>query len=215
MALIPKISYEQQCNCVDSLLNETTGTYDALTNPGGYGAPNVASTAIIQAVFTLKKSEWDTPITLTFTISSGTIIAATRTDFFGNVADVLALLSNTAFPLVNQVIDSKILFGTLTKEELESGSYYCTYSVTDGVDTYSTVLWSFFVCAYDSCVEEAIVKKAKGQITQEKALDIYYNYDALYVFVGLQQPTDVQAQMEILDALCSECGCCKNINQED
>lgn len=215
MALQTKPSYEQKCDCKLSRFDDLTGNYDPADNPGGYGAPNVASSAITSASFAIKKSTWDSPITLNFTIASNVITAATVTDQFGNVRNVLALLSNTVFPFTNQVFDSILLYGTAQQEELASGTYYCTYTVSNGTTPVSSILWTFFTCKYDSCVEESIIRKAKGQIGDSDAIQIYYAYDSMYVFVGLSNPTAVQEQMEILDHLCSQCGCCSNHNSEE
>lgn len=42
MALILKISGLDTAKCTEMLLSDVTGDYDAMTNPGGWGTPNIA-----------------------------------------------------------------------------------------------------------------------------------------------------------------------------
>lgn len=52
-------------NCKTFTIDDVTGTYDAITNPGGYGAPNPERSDLYLAlVVTLKKSDGDELITV-------------------------------------------------------------------------------------------------------------------------------------------------------
>ncbi len=208
MALQPNFTFEQQCNCKEVLFNDTTGAYASPGNTGGYGAPNLASSAVTFSRVEINKSTWDNPIYIDFTIATNVITDAVLTDQFGTTRNVFALLTNTTFPFVNQVFDSILLYGTDQQDKLEVGTYFITYSVSDGVDTYPVEKWVFFVCQYDACVEEAGIKLAKGQITSAKAQEIFLTYDLIYLNVGLQNVTSVQTQIEAMELLCNECGCC-------
>lgn len=208
MALQPNFTFEQQCNCKEVLFNDTTGAYANPGNTGGYGPQNIESSDVTFARVEIKKSTWDNPIFINFTISANDITDAVLIDQFGITRNVFALLTNTTFPFVDQVFDSILLYGTDQQDKLEVGTYFITYSVSDGTTTYPVEKWVFFVCQYDACVEEAGIKFAKGQITSAKAQEIFLTYDLIYLNVGLQNVTSVQTQMEAMELLCNECGCC-------
>lgn len=208
MALQPNFTFEQQCNCKEVLFNDTTGAYASPGNTGGYGPQNIESSDVTFSRVEIKKSTWDNPIYIDFTIATNVITDAVLTDQFGITRNVFALLTNTTFPFVNQVFDSILLYGTEQQDNLEVGTYFIDYSVSDGIDTYFVEKWIFFVCQYNACVEEAAVKLANKQITPATAQQIFLTYDLIYLNVGLQNVTSVQTQIEAMDLLCSECGCC-------
>lgn len=208
MALQPKVSFFQQSNGVQALLNETTGAYAEFSNDGGYGSPNIASSAVTSAVFTIKKSDWEQPYVITYTIASNVITQAVVTDEFGNETDVTDLLSNTVFPLENQYIDSIMLYATTTQDLLASGAYYCSYTVSDGTSDFSYYFWQFFTYSQDLCVQEATTRVSEGTITEDQAIDIFLQYDLLCNFIGLSNAPAAIEQQRILDGLCESCGCC-------
>lgn len=203
-----KFTFEQQCNCKDVLFNDTTGVYNNPGNLGGYGVQNAESTDITFATIDIKKSTWDKSIVVTYAISSGSITGATVTDQFGNVRDVFPFISNTAFPFVSQNLDSMILYGTSEKDNLETGTYFVTYTVGFGIFTFVSQSWNFFVCQYNSCVEEAGIRLANRTLTRERAAEIFLTFDLIFLNVGLGNVSGVQEQIEAMDQLCNDCGCC-------
>ena len=207
MSLQPKVTYPQQVSGTVALLNETTGDYNQYNNAGGYGSPNVASSAITSAIFTMRKSDHEAGISLELTISSNVITAAQVLDEFGQATDVLSQLTNTVFPLVNQELTSKILYGTTNEDILASGAYYCTYTVSDGTDSWMYSFWQFFIYDYDKCYQEATTRIADRTITEDQAIDIFLQYDLLCNFIGLANPDSAIQQMKVLDGLCFDCGC--------
>jgi uncharacterized membrane protein len=208
MALQPNFTFEQQCNCKEVLFNDTTGVYSFPGNQGGYGVQTTQSLQITNAKLEIKKTTWDNPIYIDFVINVGVITSATVTNQFNQVRSITNSLSNLVFPFVNQIFDSTILYDTNTAEPLETGAYFVTYSVGYGSFNYTYEKWFFFVCKYNSCVEEAGIKLAKGQITKAKAQEIFLTYDLIFLNVGLQKVTEVEKQIEAMDLLCDECGCC-------
>lgn len=208
MALQPNFTFEQQCDCKEVLFNDTTGAYANPGNTGGYGPSNIESSDVTSARLEIKKSTWDNPIYLDFTIATNVITDAILTDQFGTQRDVFSELTNDTFPFVDQVFDSILLYGTDQQDPLEVGTYFITYSVSDGVDTYLVEKWVFFVCQFASCVQEAGIKLAKGLLTPSKAQEIFLTYELIFLNVGLQNVTSVQTQIEAMQQLCDDCGCC-------
>jgi hypothetical protein len=208
MALQPNFTFEQQCDCKEVLFNDTTGEYSNPGNTGGYGIPNVQSLQITTARLEIKKTTWDNPIYLDFAINLGGITGATVTNQFGETRSIFSSLSNLVFPFVNQIFESTILTDSVTPEDLEPGTYFVTYTVGYGIFSYSYEKWSFFICKLDACVEEVGIKLAKRLIPSQKAQEVFLTYDLIYLNVGLRKVTEVEQQIEAMQALCSECGCC-------
>ena len=211
MALQNKFQFGQLCDCSLVSFNETTGDYNEFSNPGGYGAPNTASSAITSAQIVLLKSTWSSPYTIDFTIASNVITAATVTDYFGNVRDILSRLSNDAFPIINQEWDSVTLFGTAEPVDFEPGTYFVTYTVSDGsVDTIKQE-WCFLICKYKACVEKVTSLVAQKRIAPEVAREVFFTFNLIQLNVQMQNVIGTQQQMDVMAALCDECGCgCSN-----
>lgn len=104
----------EQCDCKTALFNDTTGVYNAVTNEGGWGAPNTLSSTITSATISITPKGYITPIVFEFTIANNIITFATRTDEFGSVTDVTSLLNNLDFPFFNFEFNSNLLFQKYT-----------------------------------------------------------------------------------------------------
>jgi hypothetical protein len=208
MALQPNFTFEQQNDCKEVLFNDTTGVYSTPGNTGGYGAPNIASSAVTFAQLEIKKSTWDNPIYVDYTIATNVITNAVVVDQFGNPRNVLSQISNTAFPFVNQSLDSVLLYDTSEQEDLEVGTYYVIYNVSNGTTTYPVEKWVFFVCQFASCVQEAGIKYANKQLPTSKFEEILLAFEMLFLNVSLQNVSSAELQIDALTQLCSECGCC-------
>lgn len=207
MALQNKFLCGQLNNCKLLSFNETTGDYSEFSNPGGYGGPNVASSAITSAQIILLKSTWSSGYTIDFTISSNVITAATITDYFGNQRDILSQLSNNAFPLVNQEWDTVLLSNDAEPSDIAPGTYFVTYTVSDGSNSYTKQEWCFFVCKYKACVEKVTSMLGQRQVAPEVAAEVFLTWDMIISNVRLQNVAGVQRQMEVMDVLCDQCGC--------
>lgn len=207
MALQDKFQFGQLNDCTLVYFNETTGDYNEFSNPGGYGGPNTASSAITSAQIILLKSDWSSPYTLDFTIASNVITGATVTDYFGNQRDILSQLTNTAFPIVNQEWDTVLLFGTTEPADFEPGTYFVTYIVSDGTIETIKQEWCFLVCKYKACVEKVTSMLGNKRIAPAVASEVFLTWNMIIWNVRLQNVTGTQRQMEIMSALCDQCGC--------
>ena len=209
MALQPNFTFEQQSNCKEVLFNDTTGVYANPGNLGGYGTPpNIASSAVTFAQLEIKKSTWDNPIYVNYTIATNVITNAVVVDQFGSPRNVFSQITNPTFPFVNQSLDSEFLYDTTQQDDLEVGTYFVTYNVSNGTTTYSVQKWIFFVCQFASCVQEAGIKYANKQLPTSKFEEILLAFEMLFLNVGLQNVSSAQLQIDALNQLCTECGCC-------
>lgn len=207
MGVLLNFCLAEQCDCKTALFNDTTGVYDAVTNEGGWGAPNTLSSAITSATIEITPKGYITPIIFTFTIVNDVITAATRTDEFSVVVNVLPLLSSVVFPFFDFEFNSELLYGSSPSSDLVDGSYLVTYECTDGTDTFMNEQWVFFTCLSKRCKDDTVVKGAAGHVTTENQIKIFLNYEYLLGGVSLGDKDFVDAQVDAMASLCLSCGC--------
>ena len=207
MGVLLNFCLAEQCDCKTALFNDTTGVYDAVTNEGGWGAPNTLSSAITSATIEITPKGYIYPITFDFTIVNDVITAATRTDEFGVVVNVLSLLSSVVFPFFDFEFNSELLYGSSPSSDLADGSYLVTYECTDGIDTFMNEQWVFFTCLSKRCKDDTVVRGAAGHVTTENQIKIFLNYEYLLGGVSLGDKDFVDAQVDAMASLCLSCGC--------
>jgi hypothetical protein len=207
MGVLLNFCLAEQCDCKTALFNDTTGVYDAVTNVGGWGAPNTLSSAITSATIEITPKGYILPIIFTFTIANDVITAATRTDEFGVVVNVLPLLSSVVFPFFDFEFNSELLYGSSPSSDLVDGSYLVTYECTNGTDTFLNQQWVFFTCLSKRCKDDTVVKGAAGHVTTENQIKIFLNYEYLLGGVSLGDKDFVDAQVDAMASLCLSCGC--------
>lgn len=216
MALEILCEVEETDGCLEWDFIDSTGAYNATTNPTGYGAPNMASTAVTSATITITPHGYTTGYVFAFTIAAGTITACTVTAPDGTVTNIFADLEHTAFPFTEDepfTIFNEWLGGE-EDSEFTSNHYNFEYSVTNGTETYDTDLAQLIVCAACCCVhnmqvnldptececqDEAIEKATRAQIYLDAAIfameenDVDKSYDLL------------QAAMALCENECTNC----------
>jgi len=207
MGVLLNFCLAEQCDCKTALFNDTTGVYDAVTNEGGWGAPNTLSSAITSATIEITPKGYILPIIFTFTIANDVITAATRTDEFSVVVNVLPLLNSTIFPFFNFEFNSELLFNASPSSDLSDGSYLVSYECTDGNETFFNEQWVFFTCLSKRCKDDTVVKGAAGHVTTENQIKIFLNYEYILGGVSLGDKDFVNAQVDAMASLCLSCGC--------
>lgn len=197
----------EQCDCKTALFNDTTGVYDAVTNEGGWGTPNTDSDTITSATIQITPKGYILPITFTFTIANDVITLVERSDEFGVITDVTALINNTIFPFFQFEFNSELLFNASPSSDLVDGSYLVTYECTNGTDTFMNQQWVFFTCLSKRCKDDTVVRGAAGHVTIENQIKIFLNYEYLLGGVSLGDKDFVDAQVDAMASLCLSCGC--------
>ena len=207
MGLEPKYCFQQDCTCQTALFNDEIGVYE-YDNTGGYGAPNTLSSAITSAIIEITPYGWESSITFNFTIASNVVTAATKTDEFGTVTNVLSLLNTTAFPFVDLEFNSILLFGDSELSNLVDGSWQLVYTISDGTNLWILDAYNSFICNSKRCKDETAIAFVNGEITKQKAIDVFTNFDGLLVAVSLHDVNMVDSQVDVLSSLCNECNNC-------
>jgi hypothetical protein len=157
------ISTTNNSTCNGLTFEDTTGTYNVTSNPDGYGLPEgIVSNDITSATIVLTNQSDNTYITFVFTVSSGTITAATLSVQGGTATSILSELSSTVFPFVTaNAFDMSADYG-VTVPEITDGLYQTEYTVS-GTSTgggalpsqtfsYTTSIQELVYCATKCCI---------------------------------------------------------------
>lgn len=229
MGLIIKYKFCQDCGCKLAPFTDTTGLYNIVTNPNGYGVagqspedPNSLATDITEATIEIFPPGYTTPILFLFDIENLVIKKMTRVDEFetskvlydATITPVYGSIPSVVFPFFEFNFDSILLFSDSTQGVLQDGTWTVNYTVTDtGISpafTYEYSAENFFICQAKKCNDDAGIKYPKGEITKSQAIDIFLNFDSLLIAVGLKNKELVNQRIETMKSLCRacDCGCC-------
>lgn len=130
MALVPKINMCLNSGCTTLTFRETTGAYNALTNTGGYGAPNPTTGDVIQVV-------------LNVTDPDGEIY----------VIDV----TSEGFPTTNEDFEYELDMADLgNRTSIEDGLWSFSLTVVTNVTFYTGYKSYFFYCNAECCVNKLL-----------------------------------------------------------
>lgn len=149
MALIPKLQFCLNNSCTELLVSETTGTYNALTNVGGYGNPNPETSEV--STYTLIITDPD------------------------NIQYTIDLFATTVFPTTDSTITYSIPLTSLgNRTYIEDGYWQFSWTVTGLINNFpdpdlpfsnSNNSASYFTCNAECCVAALL---AKIDITEDE-----------------------------------------------
>jgi hypothetical protein len=142
MALVPKLQFCLNNSCSELVVSETTGAYNALTNTGGYGAPNPELVEVQGYTLTITD-----PDDVTYTID---------------------LFATAEFPTDDSTIQYTIPMSQLgNRTVIEDGYWQFSWTVTGLIDdfpnpginfTASGNSASYFTCNAECCVSALLAK---------------------------------------------------------
>lgn len=133
MAIEGSFTISEEDGCREQRLVDTVGVYNVTTNPGGYGTPNTADTAITKIQIDVYPEGYTTPIIFILTIANLVVTAATKTDIAG-VTTAFTLV-NTVFPFTTAApfVYTGEDIGNGDDSEFTFGSYVVEYKIYSGV----------------------------------------------------------------------------------
>ena len=188
---------------------DSTGVYDAITNPTGYGAPNIASNTVTSAQIIFRFDEISNPITVDFVIAAGVVTGATRTDQLGNVTVLdLAEYNISAFPFPqNSPIEFPADF-FIGKATIIPDQYVeVEYTISDGSLEYkSTITWLLNQLAC-CCLKQAWYKYSIGECQKQKPTEIQNALNGLNAATSIGDFVTGRKSIKRLNKLCCDCGC--------
>lgn len=117
MALSPSFEINFDCNWESLTFTETTGSYDASTNTGGYGSPNIETSDVDSTQLIIENLLTDVTFDTITTIS----VSSTGTEVELDFTDLL--------------VDGAEVY--TDGDHLPDGIYSFTFNVIDGATTYT------------------------------------------------------------------------------
>lgn len=190
---------------------DSSGVYNVGTNPTGYGTPNVESDAIVQATFAFKFDTMDVTMLLDLTIASGVVTQAYFTNALGVIEDITATMADYGienFPALQYapITLPPILFNAGISSFTDQ-YVNILYTITDGVDTYtSQVDWLLNANAC-CCLSKAWYKESKGKCQDLKAIPLQNSMNALNAQNAVGNIVAARETLERIQKLCCGCGC--------
>jgi hypothetical protein len=155
MALILKAEVDTSSDCKSFNLADTTGTYNADTNPGGYGTPNPTTSSIGEITISIYPPKSTVPYILFIEVDgSGVVTAATLTAPDGTITDVTEDFADVTFPFeedVDELPMPNTYFGLSEDQELTDGVWTFIYGVDTKPDATNTTVYLLTTCTACCC----------------------------------------------------------------
>lgn len=201
--------------CSNLYVYDSSGTYNSISNPTGYGTPNPPTSTITSAILTLTyNSLGNQTAVFTFTVVSNVVTAATLEFAGGAPTNILANLQSTVFPFTElNPFNFGRDYGT-TLPSLEDGVYSVEYEIignSGGAYSYTATETICVKCNTEACIKNIYLTAGINSEILDRAyqaqkfLDIAgYNAaagDAANATVALNRAS------QICDEDLSNCGC--------
>jgi hypothetical protein len=184
MSLSVRFRITQTANRRGLVLSDTTGAYNAISNPGGYGAPNPATTdATIVTIYVTDLGGVTYPID-----ASASLPSATGGTFVINNVDI----------------------GLTSDSEIPDGYYIVQYELQDNSGIIGSSTQQVLVSGQVACCIRKIGAKKSGGCGKNKFAEARLGYEAM---LAADECNDIHKAKKILAHLqkeCQGCGCgCK------
>lgn len=171
-------------------LYDDTGVYDATTNTGGFGSPNVTKASITVSVLQVYEP------------------GATDVSRSINLYD-----APYTFPVTENTVtvDSKALLGVDVNTQLTDGVWQFRSKITAGGTGYTSIKYLFYLNSAEACISRQALKITECAC-EDKAVKKYQEmrrfYDAAVYAFDNDDYEKAQVFAEKLTALCNDdCGC--------
>ncbi len=192
MALIVHESVCQSCNCEELNFSELTGIYNATSNPGGYGSPNVTIDDVTGAI-------------LTVILGDGT---SYNIDIFTDSEEQFPTSDTTdVFTIPNEDI------GYITGDKIPDQLITFIYTITfDDGTTSSSTITKLFSCQTKCCVL-SMLKKIDfccddcSSTAMNNFIQAWVLYNAMLASAGCADSEEINKQLSILNKICGSSGC--------
>lgn len=209
MALIPKICLTEAGDASYVQLYDSTGTYNAVSNPGGYGAPNPTSASITSSTIVFNFDTLAAPITIDLTISSGTVTSGTVTNQLGIVSVLdfsdynISVFPFPSAPAIQFPANFFIPAATAIPDQ------YVTiyYTVSDGLDAWTNSFQFLLNAVSCCCLQKAWVKYAEGKCNDVDPIKIQNAMNGLVAENAVGNIAGAKNELKLLTKLCAGCGC--------
>lgn len=130
MAVALALTYSQSNDAKTLLLTDNTGAYDAVTNTGGWGAPNQVTSDVVLSSATTVDKYWLT-LDVTYTNSSDESTVYDTIDLYDEFTSEFSKSYGMEFELtMAHLLESGVAAGTAT-DVFPDGIYDVVYTITE------------------------------------------------------------------------------------
>jgi hypothetical protein len=208
--------------CGGLSFEDTTGNYNALTNPEGYGLPGgIVINDITSAQIMLEHQSTGIYVMFSFTIALGVVTAATVSINGGTATDILSELSSTTFPFTS--LNPFNMSGDYGVElpEVKDGLYQTIYTISGESDegtvphtefNYTSSVQELISCETNCCIAKLEASIDPGcDCSSEKMAQAMRARQYLNIAISAAEYGKTSDAVDALNkakALCdSNCGC--------
>jgi hypothetical protein len=170
-----------------------------------YAGNSIDPNDVVLVELFVKPSNYTTPVKFEFTVLSGTVTDAERTDQNGNVSNVLADVNDVNFPFTDLNLPSLLVFGSQNYVDIRME---ITYRVTLADTTvYQEVVTLVTLCEVIKCFNGAMSKYTKKKLLSSSAIQIIAKFYALTSAIYTGNINDIDTNLESIKKACNNCGC--------
>ena len=187
MALVLNFEICQTADCKTFTFTETTGVYNASTNPTGWGAPNPLTSNATSA-------------TLAINIAGGTVYTLN--------------LFTSSFPSSVSSLEYDVtasLIGGASGAKITDGIYTFVYTVVASGVTYTQTIIKGIYCQVQCCVYsmfKSLVSTCDCNATEkERALDAFILLKGLITSTASGNTTNFNTDLAVLQKMCLNSNC--------
>lgn len=195
MGLAISFCIDQSDDCKSIRFTDTTGVYNANSNPGGFGAPNPTVASALTAKVLVEKRN-----------SDGTFITY-------NLIDVFPTLPSDSQGFVT-ITAQQAGIGTSATTSFPDGVYRLTYTITGNTGvpyTFITDEYVPLVCSIKCCWKKLTLQVSNCTIgcdaLYEKLKDMSLNFRLLKAAEDKGDIDTVQRYIDSITKLCADCSC--------
>jgi hypothetical protein len=170
-----------------------------------YAGNSIDPNDVVLVELFIKPSNYTTPVKFEFTVLSGTVTDAERTDQNGNVSNVLADVNDVNFPFTDLNLPSLLVFGSQNYVDIRME---ITYKVTlSDTTVYQEVVTLVTLCEVIKCFNDAMSKYTKKKLLSSSAIQVAAKFYALTSAIYTGNINDIDTNLESIKKACNNCGC--------
>lgn len=215
MSFAPKICISEASDASFLALYDSTGEYDAISNPDGYGFPNPEKDSITSVQLVFKFDDIPNNIILDFVTEpdplsdNAIVVSGTKTDQLGNVTELDLSLYGIhlfPFPLHYPVTFPASFFfpnALVFADQYVEVTYTVSSGIVAGTDKKTFLLDQNSYC----CLLKSWVKCSEGKIGDSLPIKIENAVNGLEAQNAVGNIAGARNEIAILKKLCASCGC--------
>jgi hypothetical protein len=177
----------------------------SLIDKTDYAGNSIDPNDVVLVELFIKPSNYTTPVKFEFTVLSGTVTDAERTDQNGNVSNVLADVNDVNFPFTDLDLPSLLVFGSQNYTDIRME---ITYKITlNDASVYLEIVTLVTLCEVIKCYNDASSKHSHKKMQRSVYLDLVARVFGLASSIRTGDINNIDTNLESIKKACNNCGC--------